>query len=143
MKKLISFALASVLFVSLTATSLFAGSVDDLAGKWTYSHTNDDGRVIKQTVEFKGDKFTFRITSVNDQSVFYAHGEVKVQTVSSINIASFSHMDAGPDEGSAKPSDAERSCAYMLDGDSLAFAVDFDKNRGYGPRVEVYSRVKP
>jgi hypothetical protein len=138
MKKFIVSLFAACLFVALGA-STFA---EDLTGKWSLTRTNDSGETVTQTLEvMKDGKFTFRIAK-GAQTVIYARGDCKLKAADAIKIAVFDHIEGGATEDDLKPSDDGRQCVYVLDDDSLTFAVDFDKDRGQSPRVEVYHRVK-
>jgi hypothetical protein len=138
MKKSIVSLVAVCVFLALGA----AAFADDFSGKWSLSRTNASGETIgTQSIEVKDGKFIFRITKGGD-TIFYAHGDFKLQTLDAIKVISFDHIIAGATEGDTKPSDDVRQCVYVLEEDTLTFAIDFDKNRGKSPRIEVYHRVK-
>ena len=115
---------------------------EDLSGKWSLTRTNDSGATVTQTLEvMKDGKFIFRIAS-GDRTVLYARGDCKLKSHDAIKVAIFEHIEGGGAEDDLKPTDDDRQCVYVLDDDTLTFAVDFDKDRGKSPRIEVYHRVK-
>jgi hypothetical protein len=142
MKNLICCSLAAVSLLVLSASASFAASLDDLAGKWTLTRTNDEGQVFTQTLEFKKDKFTFQVSTANKTSVMYARGDVKTETTHSLNVATFTNIEGGADSDDLHAVDDDRSCIFTVDGSTFTIALDFDKDRGKSPRVEVYTKAE-
>jgi uncharacterized protein (TIGR03067 family) len=138
MKKLLQFTPPALVFLFFIATS-FATPLEDLAGTWTYTHSGDDGQVT-QTLEIKKDKFTFRITGKDHQTIFYARGDVKVATAETLNTVAFVNIEGGSSADDLNPVNDDRHCVYLLDGDTLSLALDFDKKRDQNPRVEAYTK---
>jgi hypothetical protein len=144
MKKLILAAIGAILLFAFNVPAFADASAADPGGKWELTRTNEAGHELLQSVELKDGKFTFRVTTTagEKRTYFFARGEYKLQTLDSLTVLSFSKVEAGANEDEIRPSDDVRQCVYVLTPETLTFAVDFDKNRGKLPRIEVYHRVK-
>ena len=142
MKKIINYGLCAVMFGLMGASAALAAGLDDLRGGWAEVRTNENNEVYTQTLDFEKDKFIFKIVDANKKTVLFAKGDVKVETRNSLNIISFTHIEAGESSSDLSPEEDDRNCIYFLDDDKLSIAIDFDKNRQKTPRVEVYTKAK-
>ena len=147
MKSPNSFPLAlSTLCLSLTVGSVAAAdssSLDALQGSWSFKRTNQEGQVVSQTLEFKQDRMTFKMAGPDSEMRFFAKGAVAVQKLGPFQTLKVTGIQAGRSEDSAEAVDDERTSVFVLDGDTLTLASNFDKARsGQPPRAETYSRGK-
>jgi len=142
MKNSIIRSLAMVSIFVLFASSALAGALEDLAGKWTLTRTDESGQVITQAIEITKNKFKFRIWDSDKKTLLYAQGTVKVETLNALNSISFVEIEYGTPPDDLKPVDDDRQCVYVLSGDTFTLALDFDKDRGKSPRTEVYTRAQ-
>lgn len=142
MKKLINQALAVFsLFVVFGSTVAFAGDLESLSGKWSVKKTNDSGQSYIQTVSFKKDKFTFKITGSDDKTYLYAEGDVKVEKIGPFKSIKFSNIKAGKSADDLEPVEDDRNCIYKLEEGSFTLASNLDKDREKGPVLEVYTKA--
>jgi uncharacterized protein (TIGR03067 family) len=142
MKKLILTVLAACLFAAFCAPTFAADTAESLGGQWSLERDSSSGNPLTQTLDVKDGKFTFTIHSADKKVVFFAKGKFTVQMHESIKIITFSAMMAGASAEEATATDDVRECVYTVDGDTMTVALDFDKQRGKSPRIEVYTRVK-
>ncbi|MDB6023657.1 MAG: hypothetical protein JWQ04_3514 [Pedosphaera sp.] len=142
MKKFITSSLAAITLFTLSASRAFAGDLESMAGKWSLTATNDNGQTYTQALEIKKDKFTFRITDTDKKLVLIAKGDVKLDKCGDISSITFNHIEAGMKEDELSPVDDDRHCVYVLDGSSLTLALNFDRDREKGPRIEVYAKAQ-
>lgn len=142
MNKLITSSLAVLLFLTLSATRIFADDLEKMAGKWSLAHTNDNGLTYTQSLEIVKGKFVFQVTDSDKKVVLYAKGDVKLDKLGELKGASFIHIEGGANSDDLNPVDDDRHCVYVLDGDSLTLAMNFDRDREKGPRIDVYTRGK-
>jgi len=126
----------------LVAAGVVADDADLLTGKWSVKKVNDEGQKYTQTVEIKQDKFVFQIAGEDDQIVFVARGEFKLENLGPFKAARFSHIKAGQSASNFEDSDEEYVSVYRLDGDTWMLASNFDKERQQKPALDVYQRVK-
>jgi hypothetical protein len=115
-----------------------AAEADNISGKWTRDAKEDNARHWSLTID--KDKFTFRVTDADKKTVLYAKGDVKTEKCGSFNCVVFTNIQAGSSEDELNPVDDDRHCIYTLDGNTLTLAMNFDKNRENGARVDVYMR---
>jgi uncharacterized protein (TIGR03067 family) len=142
MKKILLSSLAALFLFTLLAAPAFAGDLESLAGKWSLTTTNDNGQTYTQTIECKKDKFTFRITDSDKKTVLFAKGDVKLEKFNGLNSITFLNIQGGISPDDLNPVDDDRRCVYVLDGSSLTLALNFDKDREKGPRLELYTRAQ-
>jgi hypothetical protein len=136
----------STLCLSLAIAPVTAADspgLDSLQGAWSLKRTNQEGQVTSQTMEFKQDRMTFRIAGSDGELRFFAKGTVTVQKLGPFQSLKITSIQAGRSEDSTEAVDDERTSVFVVDGDSLTLASNFDKARsGQPPRVETYSRSK-
>jgi len=136
----------STLCLSLTVAAVAAAdaaSLDALQGSWSVKRTNQEGQVISQTLEFKQDRMTFKMTGPDSEMRFFAKGAVAVQKLGPFQTLKITGIQAGRSEDSAEAVDDERTSVFVLDGDTFTLASNFDKERSsQPPRAETYSRSK-
>jgi len=147
MKTSTGFPLAiSTLCLSLTAVSAAAADssgLDALQGAWSLKRTNQEGQVVLQMMEFKQDRMTFKMTVSDSELRFFAKGAVALEKLGPFQSLKITSIQAGRSEDSTEAVDDERTSVFVVDGDSLTLASNFDKTRsGQPPRVESYSRGK-
>ena len=131
---------ATGLFVAAT---LRADDLDLLTGKWSVKKTNDQGQNYTQTIEVKNGKFTFEIIGSDDQVAIHAVGDLKLEKLGPFSSAKFTRIRAGQSDSSMEDVDDEYVTIYVLDGDKLTMATNFDKQRErQKPTAEVYQKVK-
>jgi len=136
----------STLSVSLSVVSITAAEssgVDALLGSWSGKRTNQDGQVVSQLLEFKKDSMTFKITGADGELQFFAKGTVAVQKFGPFQAVKITEIRAGQSEDSTEAVDDERMSVFVVNGDTLTLASNFDKVRAnQPPRAEAYSRSK-
>lgn len=125
---------------TLLACPAFAGDLEKMAGNWSLTRTNENGQVYTQSLEIKKDKFTFRVITSDKNTVLYAKGAVKLEKCGDLRSATFYDIEGGKSQDDLNPSDDDRHCVYVLDGNTLTIGLNFDKDRENGPRIEVYTR---
>ena len=67
----------STLCLSLTVAAVAAAdssSLDALQGSWSFKRTNQEGKVVSQTLEFKQDRMTFKMAGPDSEMRFFAKG---------------------------------------------------------------------
>jgi len=135
----------SILCLSLTvatATAAEAPSLEALQGAWSAKRTNQEGQIISQLLEFKQDRMTFKMAGTDGELRFFAKGAVAVQKLGPFHTLKISGIQAGRSEDAAEAVDDERTSVFVLDGDTLTLASNFDRTRAnQPPRAEAYSRV--
>jgi len=135
----------STLCLSLTVVSIAAAEsgVGALQGAWSGKRTNQEGQVVLQLLEFKKDSMTFKITGADDEVQFFAKGAMAVQKFGPFQALKITDIRAGRSEDSTEAVDDERTSVFVVDGDTLTLASNFDKARAsQPPRAEAYSRSK-
>lgn len=137
-KTILSFIAA--IFLCCLTMPVFAGDLENMAGKWTCVRTNESGTICTQSLEINKDKFTFRITDADKNTMLYAKGDVKVTKSGDFHCATFENIQGGRSENDLNDVDDDRHCVYVLDNDTLTIGLNFDKDREKGPRIEVYTR---
>ena len=124
-------------------TAADSSSLDALQGTWSTKRTNQEGQVISQTLEFKQDRMTFKMTGADGELRFFAKGAAAVQKLGPFQALKLTAIQAGRSEDSAESVDDERTSVFVVDGDTLTLASNFDKTRsGQPPRADTYSRGK-
>ena len=134
-----------VLTISMFAGAPFAAQadgLDDIAGKWSTSKTNNEGNAFKQIIDFKKDKFVFRIMGADDKAVFYAEGKIKLDKTGDLLVIKFTDIQYGKSKEELQAADEERTDIYALRDGKLILASNFDKERdGQPPGLDTYEKV--
>lgn len=141
MKKYLSFSLVTLSLCILFGGSAFAGDLEDLAGKWSVKKTNESGQAYSQVVEFKKDKFVFKMIGSNDKVFLLAQGDVKLEKLGPFSSIKFFNIKAGASADELESVDDDRTSIYRLESNTMTLASNFDKDRDKGPGVEVYTKA--
>ena len=75
MKSRITAILTAVGFAAVCVTPALGDDMETLAGKWSCQKTNEDGQKYTQQIEIKTNKFTFKITDKDGDTMIYAEGK--------------------------------------------------------------------
>lgn len=129
--------------IASTLCSLPATAADDLSaltGKWVATRSDDQGRTGKITLDIKQSKFTFKIQA-GEQVFLHAEGDVKLETAAGFKTAKFHNIRGGRSADDLQPVDDERGVVYLLSGDELFVAANFDRERSEAPSVTKYTRA--
>jgi len=140
MKKIFPFILTALSLCAAFGTSAFAGDLEDLAGKWSVNKTNENGQPYTQALEFKKDKFTFKIAG-GGKVYLYAQGDVKVDKLGPFKSIKFFNIKAGQSTDDLQPVEDERTVIYRLQDNKFTVANNFDRERDQGPAAEVYVKT--
>lgn len=136
----------STLCLSLTvasATPADSPGLDALQGAWSAKRTNQEGQVVSQVLEIKKDRLIFTLVGADGEVRFFAKGAVAVEKLGPFQILKITGIQAGRSEDSLEAVDDDRTSVFVLDGDTLTLASNFDKTRAnQPPRAETYSRGK-
>src|SRR5262249_20354263 len=120
-----------------------SSGLDALQGAWLVKRTNQEGQVVSQMLEIKNDRLTFKLTSAEGELRFFAKGAVSAQKLGPFQTLKITELKAGQSEDGAEAVDDERTSVFVVDGDSLTLASNFDKIRAnQPPRAETYARTK-
>jgi uncharacterized protein (TIGR03067 family) len=143
MKTQITAILTVLGFAAVCATPAFGDDLEALAGKWSCQKTNEDGQRYTQQIEIKKDKFTFKITDKDGDTMIYAEGKPKLEKVGPFNAISFTAIQAGQSATQLDPIDDTYTSIYKLDGDTWLLVMNFDKERGeqFKPALDVMRKV--
>ena len=131
------------LLLSLLIFTAAAGAndLDALQGKWSVKKTGDRGPYTQQ-IEFKKDKFIFKIFGADDAVVFVATGDVEVKKQGPFNTARFFNIKAGRTENDLEPVEEERNSVYILDNSQFFMASNFDRVRqNEKPSADAYTKA--
>ena len=139
MKKIFLFILAALSMCAAFGAKAFAGDLEDLAGKWSVNKTNESGQAYSQVIEFKKDKFTFKIAG-GGKVFLYAQGDVKVDKLGPFMSIKFFNIKAGQTADDLQAVDDDRMIIYRLQDNKLTVANNFDKERDQAPAAEVYTK---
>src|SRR5512138_71078 len=126
----------SVLCFSLSVVSLTSAEssgIDALLGAWSGKRTNQEGQVVSQLLEFKKDSMMFRITGADGELQFFAKGAAAVQKLGPFQVLKITDIRAGRSEDSTDAIDDERMSVFVVNGDTLTLASNFDKVRANQP----------
>jgi len=136
----------STLYLSLTVASVAAAAapgLEALQGAWSTKRTNQENQVVSQVLEFGKDRMTFKIVGADGEVRLFAKGAVAVQKLGPFQTLKITDILAGRSEDSTEAVDDERASVFVLDGDTLTLASNFDKARAdQPPRAETYFRSK-
>ena len=118
--------------------------METLAGKWSCQKTNEDGQKYIQQIEIKTNKFIFKITDKDGDTMIYAEGKAKLDKAGPFKTINFTDIQAGQSSTQLDPIDDTFTSIYTLDGDSAWLLVmNFDKERGeqFKPSLDVMRKV--
>src|ERR1700756_721106 len=124
MKQRLLCSITTLCFFTLLACPAFAGDLEKMAGKWSLTRTNENGQVYTQSLEIKKDKFTFRVTTSDKNTVLYAKGDVKLEKYGNLHSATFCNIEGGSSQDDLNPTDDDRHCVYVLDSNTLTVGVN-------------------
>lgn len=143
MKRQITTLLTVLGFAAVCATPAFGDDLQALAGKWSVQKTNDDGQRYTQQIEIKTNKFTFKITDRDGDTMIYAEGKVKLDAAGPFKTITFNDIKAGQSSDQADPIDDTFTSIYKLDGDTWMLLMNFDKDHGeqFKPSLDVMRKV--
>ena len=140
MKKTI-LSLISVVAVSTLGTlCMYADDLEALGGKWVAERKDAQGDVVKQALEIKKNKFTFKVLREGGQTALHAEGEVKTERLGPFKVAKFFNIQGGSSASDLQPVDDDRTVFYTIDGNELTVAENFDKERSQPPAVTKYTK---
>jgi hypothetical protein len=131
-------------FVVIAGSAFSAESpaLAKLQGKWSGTRTGGDGQTLTATLEIKGNKLIFQTFNADKEVRLFARGDVKAETVGGFSVLRITGIEAGRSPTETQASDDDRSTVYVLRGDTLTLASNFDKERdNEKPRLETYERV--
>lgn len=137
------------ILVLFAAAALFASSalaaendLDKIQGKWEVQKTNGRGEKVKQVLEIKKDKLTFRVIGADDQLRLFAAGQVKLEKLGPFSILKVIDIKAGQSESDTDAIDDDRTIVYQLKEDTLTLASNLDKERDdQPPALDVYRKA--
>jgi uncharacterized protein (TIGR03067 family) len=143
MKTQITAIIAVLGLVAVWPTPALGDDLEALAGKWSVQKTNDDGQRYTQQIEIKKDKFTFKITDQDGDTMIYAEGKAKLDKAGPFNTISFTDIQAGQSAGQLDAIDDTFTSIYKLDGDTWMLVMNFDKDHGeqFKPSLDVMRKV--
>jgi uncharacterized protein (TIGR03067 family) len=144
MKSYITAILTAVGFAAVCVTPVFGDDMETLTGKWSCQKTNEDGQKYTQQIEIKKDKFTFKISDKDGDTMIYAEGKAKLDKAGPFKTLVLSDIQAGQSSTQLDPIDDTFTSIYTLDGDSTWLLVmNFDKERGeqFKPSLDVMRKV--
>jgi len=134
--------IAAVVVVAGNALSAESPALARLEGKWSGTRTGGDGQTLTATIEIKGSKLTFQTLNADKEVRLFARGDVKAESIGGFTVLRITGIEAGRSATETQAVDDDRSTIYVLRGDTLTLASNFDKEReNEKPRVEIYERV--
>lgn len=139
MKKFLAVLGGLLVLLLAGAASGRAADLDAIQGKWTIKKTSDRG-TFTQTLEFKKNKFTFKMAGEDGKSVLYAEGEVKVEQIGPFKSLRLFNMKAGKTADEAESVDEDRTVIFRVDDDGLVVVANLDKERSEKPSLDVYKK---
>lgn len=125
----------------LTSTAAFADDLERLAGKWSVSKTNSEGRKYSQTIEITKNKLTFKVVGEDQAVRLYAEGTVKIEKLGPFSVMKVTDIKGGSSESDLTPVDDDRTLVYQLGYDTWTVASNFDKERDQPPSLDVYRKA--
>ena len=143
MKTQITAILTALGFAAVCVTPVFGQDLEALAGKWSVQKTNDDGQRYTQQIEIKKDKFTFKLSDKDGDTMIYAEGDVKLDKAGPFKTVNFTNIKAGQSSTQLDPIDDTYTSIYKLDGDTWLLVMNFDKDHGeqFKPGLDVMRKV--
>jgi hypothetical protein len=137
------FPLLSLSIAAGSAAAADSSGLDRLQGVWSANRTNQEGQVLSQVLEINNDRLTFKVVGADSEIRLFAKGAVTVQKLGPFQTLKITGIQAGRSEDATEAIDDERTSVFVLEGDALTLASNFDKTRaGQPPRAETYSRSK-
>ncbi len=127
-KYLLTTAIACVLAMVATTTSR-AQSFSDLQGKWEMKKKTARFGEATQTLEFKDQKFTYKVVSKDGETLLFAKGKAKVEKLGPFNVVKLTDIEGGRAETDLQAVDDERTIIYATGENSVNFAMNFDRSR--------------
>ncbi len=121
--------LATVVAGFLAATATHAQSFSDIQGKWEMKKKTTRFGDATQVIEFKDQKFTYKVVSKDGETILFAKGKAKVEKVGPFNVVKLTDIEGGRSETDLQSVDDERSIVYVTAENSLIIAQNFDRNR--------------
>jgi len=143
MKTNITAILTALGFAAVCVTPAFGDDMEALTGKWSVQKTNEDGQRYTQQIEIKKDKFTFKITDKDGDTMIYAEGKAKLDKAGPFNTISFTDIQAGQSSAQLDAIDDTYTSIYKLEGDTWLLVMNFDKDHGeqFKPTLDVMRKV--
>src|SRR5689334_5315865 len=121
--------LATVVAGLLTATATHAQSFSDIQGKWEMKKKTTRFGDATQVIEFKDQKFTYKVVSKDGETILFAKGKAKVEKLGPFNVVKLTDIEGGRSETDLQAVDDERTIVYTVGENSLNFAMNFDRAR--------------
>ena len=140
MKKILLSLAAVMAISSLGTVCAWADDLEALAGNWVADRDNARGQSLKQAIEIKGSKFTFKVLREGGATALYAEGDVKVERLGPFKVAKFSNIQGGTSASELQSVDDDRTIFYSLEGNELTVGENFDKERDQPPSVTKYTK---
>jgi hypothetical protein len=132
-----------VLIAATTALSAESPMLAKLQGKWSGKRTASDGQEVTQTIEIKGDKLVFQLFNADKELRFVAKGSVKAEMLGPFSVLKITDIQAGRSADETEPVNDDRTTVYLLSGQTLTLASNFDKEReNQRPSADRYERVE-
>lgn len=126
--------------LALSVSISTAEELGTLAGKWTLTRKNSDGQTVVHKLQFKDDKFTFRMMTEGGSTLLYAEGSAKVSTTANIKVVQLTGIRAGASDTEIQDVGEEYSAAFRVAGNTCYFAGGLDREREEEPRMDVYKK---
>jgi hypothetical protein len=137
-----TFIVAASLALAPNAFSAELPALAKLQGKWSGTRTGGDGQTLTATIEIQGSKLIFQTFNADKEVRLFARGDVKAESVGGFSVLRITGVEAGRSATEIQRVDDDRSTIYVLRGDTLTLASNFDKEReNETPRLETYERV--
>ena len=128
------------LLILVTAVSLWADDLDQLQGKWSVKKNRERGSFTQQ-IEFKKNKWTFKLIGSDGILILIASGDVEMKKQGPFNSARFFNIKAGRAENDMEAVEDERNSLYILDAGTFYLASNFDRARdNEKPTVDAYTK---
>jgi hypothetical protein len=129
--------------LTLAAGSALGQSFSDIQGKWTLQKKTDRFGDATQTVEFKDNAFTYKVTSKEGDTLLYAKGKAKVEKLGPFNVVKLTDIEGGNSESNLQSVDDDRTIIYSTGWNTLTVAVNFDRSRdGEDTTADTYNKAK-
>jgi hypothetical protein len=136
-----AFIIAAVAVTAFNAFSAESPNLTKLQGKWSGTRTASDGQTVTATLEIKANKLTFQTFNADKEVRLFARGDVKIESVGGFNVLKITGIEAGRSASETQSVDDERSTIFVLRGDTLTLASNFEERENEKPRLETYERV--
>jgi hypothetical protein len=141
MKRTIASFAAALVLLTLGTVSARADDLSALAGKWVAEKTNEQGRLSKQVLEIRTNKFTFKVLREGEQVALYAVGDVTTERLGPFKVAKFFNISGGESASDLQPVEDERTVIYTLANNELTVAANFDKERSEPATVTKFKKA--